>query len=252
MAKQLLFDDHARARMLRGIDTLADAVAVTMGPTGRNVIINKSFGGPSVTKDGVTVAKEIELEDRFENMGAKLVVEVAQKTSDLAGDGTTTATVLARAIFKEGLRNIVAGSNPTAIRRGIDKAVQAAVEHLTSMAKGVSSKDEVTNVGAQEKTSGWVEIPTGYVGVITMQTDNPNLNMVAGIQDKVLQPGLYPINPKEQQIDIINVGYRDTSIQVENQIAFSRCRVRQRGIDCGHGRCSPVRYKQLSDAMSPV
>ena len=134
--------------MLRGIEKLADAVAVTMGPTGRNVIINKSFGGPTVTKDGVTVAKEIELEDRFENMGAKLVVEVAQKTSDLAGDGTTTATVLARAIFKEGLRNIVAGSNPTAIRRGIDIAVDAAVEKLQSMAKKVSNKEEVSNVGA--------------------------------------------------------------------------------------------------------
>ena len=148
MAKQLLFDDHARQRMLRGIEKLADAVAITMGPTGRNVIINKSFGGPTVTKDGVTVAKEIELEDRFENMGAKLVVEVAQKTSDLAGDGTTTATVLARAIYKEGLRNIVAGSNPTAIRRGIDVAVDAAVEKLQSMAKKVSKKEEVANVGA--------------------------------------------------------------------------------------------------------
>ena len=111
MPKQLIFDDYARQRMLKGIEKLADAVAVTMGPTGRNVIINKSFGGPTVTKDGVTVAKEIELEDRFENMGAKLVSEVAQKTSDLAGDGTTTATVLARAIFKEGVRTIVAGCN---------------------------------------------------------------------------------------------------------------------------------------------
>ena len=148
MAKQLLFEDHARNRMLRGIEKLANAVAITMGPTGRNVIINKSFGGPTVTKDGVTVAKEIELEDRFENMGAKLVVEVAQKTSDLAGDGTTTATVLARAIFKEGLRNIVAGSNPTAIRRGIDIAVDAAVEKLQSMSKKVSNKEEVSNVGA--------------------------------------------------------------------------------------------------------
>ncbi|TVQ03496.1 MAG: chaperonin GroEL [Planctomycetaceae bacterium] len=148
MAKQLLFDDHARARMLAGVDKLADAVAVTMGPTGRNVIINKSFGGPTVTKDGVTVAKEIELEDRFENMGAKLVIEVAQKTSDLAGDGTTTATVLARAIFREGLRNIVAGSNPTAIRRGIEKAVQAASSKLVEMGQPVSSKEQVAHVGA--------------------------------------------------------------------------------------------------------
>jgi len=134
--------------MLRGVDKLANAVAVTMGPTGRNVIINKSFGGPTVTKDGVTVAKEIELEDRFENMGAKLVVEVAQKTSDLAGDGTTTATVLARSIFKEGLRNIVAGSNPMAVRRGIEKAVDAAEAKLFEMQKPVSSKQEVAHVGA--------------------------------------------------------------------------------------------------------
>jgi len=148
VAKQLLFEDHARARMLQGVEKLANAVAVTMGPTGRNVILDKSFGGPTVTKDGVTVAKEIELEDRFENMGSKLVVEVAQKTSDLAGDGTTTATVLARAIFREGLRNIVAGSNPMAIRRGIERAVDAAVAHLHSLAKPVTSKEEVAQVGA--------------------------------------------------------------------------------------------------------
>ncbi len=148
MAKQLLFDDRARSRMLRGVEKLADVVAVTMGPTGRNVILDKSFGGPTVTKDGVTVSKEVELEDRFENMGAKLVNEVASKTSDVAGDGTTTATVLGRAIFREGLRNIAAGSNPAALRRGIEKAVDAAVEHLYTMAKAVTKKDEIAHVGA--------------------------------------------------------------------------------------------------------
>jgi len=145
--KQLLFDDHARSRMLQGVNKLADVVAVTMGPTGRNVILDKSFGGPTVTKDGVTVSKEVELEDRFENMGAKLVNEVASKTSDIAGDGTTTATVLARAIFRDGLRNIAAGSNPTAIRRGIERAVDAAIEHLFSMAKRVTSPAEIAHVG---------------------------------------------------------------------------------------------------------
>ena len=134
--------------MLRGVEKLADTVAVTMGPTGRNVILDKSYGGPTVTKDGVTVSKEIELEDRFENMGAKLVNEVASKTSDVAGDGTTTATVLARAIFREGLRNIAAGSNPTAVRRGIEKAVAAAVAHLATLAKPVTDKEEIAHVGA--------------------------------------------------------------------------------------------------------
>ncbi len=147
-AKQLLFQDQARAKMLKGVEKLADAVAITMGPTGRNVIIAKSFGGPTVTKDGVTVSKEVELEDRFENMGAKLVNEVASKTSDVAGDGTTTATVLARAIFKEGTRNIAAGSNPMAVRRGIEKAVEAAVEKLKSMGRPVQNPQEVAQVGA--------------------------------------------------------------------------------------------------------
>jgi len=143
-----MFDDTARSKLLSGVDKLADAVAITMGPTGRNVIINKSFGGPSVTKDGVTVSKEVELEDPFENMGAKLVHEVADKTSSLAGDGTTTATVLARAILREGTRNVVAGSNPMAVQRGIRKAVDAAVGQLDSMSKKVSTKEQIAQVGA--------------------------------------------------------------------------------------------------------
>ncbi|HIN94295.1 MAG TPA: chaperonin GroEL [Planctomycetes bacterium] len=193
MAKQLLFDDSARARMLQGIDKLANAVAITMGPTGRNVIIDKSFGGPTVTKDGVSVAKEIELEDRFENMGAKLVVEVAQKTSDLAGDGTTTATVLARTIYREGLRNIVAGSNPMAVRRGIEKAVAAAESCLLEMAKPVSSKDEVAQVGAISANSDMVigELladalkRVGKDGVITVEegkTADTTVDYVDGMQ----------------------------------------------------------------------
>ena len=193
MAKQLLFDDQARAKMLKGVEKLASAVAVTMGPTGRNVIIDKSFGGPTVTKDGVTVSKEVELEDRFENMGAKLVNEVASKTSDIAGDGTTTATVLARAIFKEGLRNIVAGSNPTAVRRGIDKAVDAAVAHLRSIAKAVSKKEEIAQVGAisanNDKEIGDLLADAmekvGKDGVITVEegkgTDT-TLELVEGMQ----------------------------------------------------------------------
>jgi chaperonin GroEL len=146
--KQLMFDDSARAKMLKGVEKLAGAVAVTMGPTGRNVIIDKSFGGPTVTKDGVTVSKEVDLEDPFENMGAKLVNEVASKTSDLAGDGTTTATVLARAIFREGTRNVAAGSNPTAVRRGIEKGVAAAVGRLMEIAKRVERPEEIAQVGA--------------------------------------------------------------------------------------------------------
>ncbi|MFM7867972.1 MAG: chaperonin GroEL, partial [Planctomycetaceae bacterium] len=148
MAKQLLFDDRARIKLQRGVDTLASAVAVTMGPTGRNVIIDKSFGNPVVTKDGVTVSKEVELEDPYEHMGAKLVNEVASKTSDKAGDGTTTATVLTRAIYNEGLRSITLGANPTVVRRGIDVAVEAALKSVEALARPVESKAQIAQVGA--------------------------------------------------------------------------------------------------------
>ena len=216
MAKQLLFDDYARGRMLRGIDKLADAVAITMGPTGRNVIIDKSFGGPTVTKDGVTVAKEIELEDRFENMGAKLVVEVAQKTSDLAGDGTTTATVLARAIFKEGLRNIVAGSNPMAVRRGIEKAVAAAELQIGKMSKKVSKKEEVANVGAISANNDMVigELlaealeKVGQDGVITVEegkTAETTVEYVDGMQfDKGYISPYFINNPTDMECEFEN------------------------------------------------
>jgi len=148
VAKQLMYADYGRKKLLQGVETLTRSVAVTLGPTGRHVILEKSFGGPTVTKDGVTVAKEVELPDPFENMGAKLVNQVASKTSDVAGDGTTTATVLAHAIYREGLRNVAAGSNPQAIRRGIEKAVDVAVEELQKLSKPVSTKEEIAQVGA--------------------------------------------------------------------------------------------------------
>ncbi len=193
MAKQLLFEDQARMRILRGVEKLADVVAVTMGPTGRNVILNKSFGGPTVTKDGVTVSKEVELEDPFENMGAKLVNEVASKTSTVAGDGTTTATVLARTIYREGLRSITFGSNSAAIRRGIDRGVDAAIEHLHSMAKAITNKAEIANVGSisanNDKAIGELLAEAmekvGSDGVITVEegkTAETTYEVVEGMQ----------------------------------------------------------------------
>ncbi len=147
-AKELHFNTDARAALKRGVDQLAEAVKVTLGPKGRNVVIDKKFGAPTVTKDGVTVAKEIELSDALENMGAQMVKEVATKTSDLAGDGTTTATVLAQAIFREGLKNVTAGVNPMALKRGIDKAVAAVVEELKSMSVPTQGKKEIAQVGS--------------------------------------------------------------------------------------------------------
>src|SRR6266705_857579 len=137
MAKQIIYSDHSRQAILRGVNQLADAVKVTLGPRGRNVVLEKKFGGPSITKDGVTVAKEIELKDPLENMGAQMVREVASKTSDVAGDGTTTATVLAQAIFREGVRTVAAGASPMALKRGIERAVEIITTELKKMSKPV-------------------------------------------------------------------------------------------------------------------
>ena len=148
MAKEVLFGEDVKKKLQKGVDTVANAVKVTLGPRGRNVILDKGYGGPTITNDGVSIAKDITLKDKFENMGAEIIKEVANKTNELAGDGTTTATVLARSIYREGLRNIVAGSNPMSVRRGIEKAVTAAENKLLSIAKPVSSKEEVAQVGA--------------------------------------------------------------------------------------------------------
>jgi chaperonin GroEL len=146
MSKQLQFKEEARAALLRGVNVLSHAVKVTLGPKGRNVVIDKKFGSPTITKDGVTVAKEIELKDHFENMGAQMLKEVASKTSDIAGDGTTTATVLAQAIFRAGLKNVTAGANPTALQRGIERAVEKVVLELQKMSKSTKDKKEIAQV----------------------------------------------------------------------------------------------------------
>src|SRR5689334_23086585 len=137
MSKEIIYSDHSRQAILRGVNQLADAVKVTLGPKGRNVVLEKKYGGPTITKDGVTVAKEIELKDSLENMGAQMVREVASKTSDVAGDGTTTATILAQAIFREGVKAVTAGANPMALKRGIDKAVEHATTAIQKLAKPV-------------------------------------------------------------------------------------------------------------------
>jgi len=192
-AKEVKFHSDARERMLRGVNILADAVKVTLGPKGRNVVIDKSFGAPRITKDGVTVAKEIELEDKFENMGAQMVREVASKTNDIAGDGTTTATVLAQAIVKEGAKAVASGMNPMDLKRGIDKAVEAIVQELKTNARKVTRNDEIAQVGTIS-ANGDAEIgrflaeamqKVGNEGVITVEeakTAETELEVVEGMQ----------------------------------------------------------------------
>ncbi len=193
MAKQLMFSDEARRAILRGVEQLAKAVKVTLGPKGRNVVLDKKFGSPTITKDGVTVAKEVELEDPFENMGAQMVKEVAEKTSDVAGDGTTTATVLAEAIYREGLKNVTAGVNPMALKRGIEKAVDAVVEELKKLSTSIKDKKEVAQV-ATIAANGDTKIGSdiaeamdkvGKDGVITVEeakSTHTTLDVVEGMQ----------------------------------------------------------------------
>jgi chaperonin GroEL len=192
MAKQIIYSEHSRAALLKGVNQLADAVKVTLGPKGRNVVLDKKFGSPTITKDGVTVAKEIELKDSLENMGAQMVREVASKTSDIAGDGTTTATVLAQAIYREGVRTVAAGANPMALKRGIEKAVAAAVEHIKGLSRPVKG-DAITQVGTisanGDATIGGIIAEAmskvGKDGVITVEesrTLETSLDVVEGMQ----------------------------------------------------------------------
>src|SRR5271155_3047271 len=188
-AKQLQFDEAARHALLRGMEKLSKAVKATLGPAGRNVILAKRFGSPTITKDGVTVAKEIELEDPYENMGAQLVREVASKTSDIAGDGTTTATVLAESIYREGLRNVTAGANPMALQRGIGKAVEAVIEQLAKLSKKVKDRSEIQQVAT-----------------ISANGDKTIGNIIADAMDKVGKDGTITVEEAksiETTLDVV-------------------------------------------------
>nr|MDQ2725571.1 chaperonin GroEL [Actinomycetota bacterium] len=217
MAKQLKFDETARRGLEAGVNKLADAVKVTLGPKGRNVVIDKKFGAPTITNDGVTIAREVELDDPFENMGAQLVKEVATKTNDVAGDGTTTATVLAQALVREGLRNVAAGASPTALKRGIDKAVAAAVADIGELSRDIDDKSEiaqVASISAADPSVGEVIADAidkvGKDGVITVeesQTFGLELEFTEGMQfDKgYLSP--YFVTDQERQEAVLDDPY---------------------------------------------
>ena len=215
-AKMICFDEEARARLLEGVNTMANAVAVTLGPKGRNVIIEKSFGSPTVTKDGVTVAKAVELEGKYENMGAQMVKEVASKTSDVAGDGTTTATVLAQAIFKEGSKLVAAGASPMELKRGIDKAVGAIVEELAKISKPTRNSDEIAQVGTisanSDESIGKILAEAmekvGKEGVITVEeakSMSTELETVDGMQfDRGYLSPYFVTNPERMTVELEN------------------------------------------------
>jgi len=224
MAKMLSFSEEARRRLEKGVNTLADAVKVTLGPKGRNVVIDKKWGAPTITKDGVTVAREIELEDPYENMGAQLAKEVATKTNDVAGDGTTTATVLAQAIVKEGLRNVAAGANPMALKRGIDKAVEHVVEAISAQARDIETQDEIAQVASisanNDSTIGKILADAmdkvGKDGVITVeesQTFGMDLDFVEGMQFDKGYISPYMVT----DTDRMEVVFEDPYILIANQ-----------------------------------
>ena len=217
-AKQLQFDISARDALLRGVDTLADTVKVTLGPQGRNVVLDKSFGSPTITKDGVTVAKEIELKDPYENMGAQMVKEVASKTSDVAGDGTTTATVFAQTIFREGLKNVTAGANPMDLKRGIDKAVEAVVGNIKKQSKEVKTREEISQVGTvsannDEAIGELIDDDmekVGKDGVITVEeakSMDTALDVVEGMQFDRGYLSPYFVTDQETMEAILEEGY---------------------------------------------
>ncbi|NDU92295.1 MAG: chaperonin GroEL, partial [Ferrovum sp.] len=213
-AKEVRFHDNARSRMVIGINILADAVKVTLGPKGRNVVLERSFGAPTITKDGVSVAKEIELKDKFENMGAQMVKEVASKTSDVAGDGTTTATVLAQAIVQEGMKFVAAGMNPMDLKRGIDRAVVATVEELKKLSKPCTTSMEIAQVGSisanSDQSIGEIIAEAmdkvGKEGVITVEDGSGlqnELEVVEGMQFDRGYLSPYFINNPDRQIALL-------------------------------------------------
>jgi chaperonin GroEL len=196
MPKQLVFDQDARAALLRGVNVMAEAVKATLGPKGRNVVIDKKFGSPTITKDGVTVAKEVELKDKTENMGAQMIKEVASKTSDIAGDGTTTATVLAQAIFREGLKNVTAGANPMALKRGIEQAVEKVVEELKKLSKSTKDKKEIAQVAT-----------------VAANNDKPIGNLLAEAMEKVGKDGVITVEEAKAM---------ETTLEVVEGMQFDR------------------------------
>jgi chaperonin GroEL len=188
MPKQLKFDEEARSALLRGVNIMAEAVKATLGPKGRNVVIDKKFGSPTITKDGVTVAKEIELKDPYEDMGAQMLKEVASKTSDIAGDGTTTATVLAQAIFREGLKNVTAGANPMGLKRGVEAAVEAVTEELKKLSKSTKDKKEIAQVAT-----------------IASNNDKTIGNLIAEAMEKVGKDGVITVEESKSADTILDV-----------------------------------------------